>query len=128
MLSFSGTVNNIMEMQCSDVQSFLIPNDVIADHNTIQVLRGDDDVIIAETDEVTLVEEVESNAADNQQNVAKTIEVDTTMMAFVKFVQQSDGTLTPVGLVPAEEIGGKSLAKCFIICGVLRFSHLEFGK
>ena len=98
-----------MEMECSDIQNFMLPDDVIADHSTIHVLGGDDDVIIAEADEAALVEEVEADATDNQQEVAETVEVDTTMMAFVKFVQQSDGTLAPVGLVPAEEIGGESV-------------------
>ena len=94
-------------MQCGDIQSFWISNDVITDHNAIEVL-GADNVIISESGEVTMAEETD-DAPEDQQTVAETVEVDTSMVAFVKFVQQPDGTLAPVGLVPAEEIGGESL-------------------
>ena len=104
-----------MEIQCSDVQSFLVPDDaIITDDSTIQVLRDDDDVIL--TEEAALVEDVDGHdATGSQQLVAENVEVDTTMMAFVKFVQQSDGTLAPVGLVPAEEIEGEAVLFSYCI-------------
>ncbi|XP_037070867.1 uncharacterized protein LOC119092021 [Pollicipes pollicipes] len=98
-----------MERKCNEAEMLMGADDAIVTEDQFSEVMDAHDAIAVNEEEVTLAgSEPEQTATEYVEEEARDSGTeDLRMMAFVKFVQQPDGSLAPVCLVQAEDISDK---------------------